>query len=277
MCVDMITASLTEEALNFTYNDIEVVDDKRCIISGADLCNTDMTWPVWLIEHHSYHRNRQQYSSRWELVGSMVNGEFTRSITVNDKYHTNYTIQSSDVIILLKDNTLRVVHRCPWLQLLASYIDAEFSYPTPKTMTVSVDSSTHDDETGCYSWNTTSDNYYWDDDGDLDDDGSYNGWPSFSSDEDEEEHTHLGWQLTTENRCDNSNWPKWMHHAWQLDSDEWNSVSPYPKGTGTGLISVYTSAGQRTVDWCDWLVYNTKTHTIGVCSNQFYTEVLGGR
>lgn len=234
-----------KKTLDFTYTDIASFNDSLCAVSGASLMNLDVAWPQWLVDYHSFRGVSSAGEAPAVWTARYIPGAvYTRTITVNDKDHTNYIIQPDDVIVLLNDNTLHVM-QCN-----------QFIYLTTTALTTNTPSP----------WALTFD--YTDDD-------SY--WTGLSyAEEEDNEHTHLGWQLTTANRIDNSDWPEWLHRAWQKDSCDIDSVNPYPRGTGTGLVSINTSAGQRTVDWCDWIVYNTKTESLGVCSHQFYTEVLGG-
>lgn len=62
-------------------------------------------------------------------------------------------------------------------------------------------------------------------------------------------------QMTRKRRIDNSQWPEWLHLAWQ--EERGNSGSAYPTiGTGDvdGTISLMTLEGEHLVLWNDWII-----------------------
>ena len=61
-------------------------------------------------------------------------------------------------------------------------------------------------------------------------------------------------QMTKERRADNSEWPMWLHMAWQMDRGVPGSVYPTVEGTGDGTLSIGTLEGQHLVSWGDWII-----------------------
>lgn len=60
-------------------------------------------------------------------------------------------------------------------------------------------------------------------------------------------------QMTQAHRKDNSEWPLWLHQAWDKERGEVGSL--YPQGTlsDDGLLSVGTLEGRLAVAWDDWI------------------------
>lgn len=72
-------------------------------------------------------------------------------------------------------------------------------------------------------------------------------------------------QMTKERRSDNSEWPQWLHEAWNKDFDEEGALFPewksngfdplaIPKRTGTDPLKIKTLEGVMSVDWDDWII-----------------------
>ena len=63
-------------------------------------------------------------------------------------------------------------------------------------------------------------------------------------------------QMTTERRQDNSEWPNWLNLAWNMENNEVGSVSPaeYPHSDGTDMLSVCTLEGAHLVSFGDWII-----------------------
>lgn len=58
-------------------------------------------------------------------------------------------------------------------------------------------------------------------------------------------------QMTEERRWDNSEWPQWLHEAWQLDSKESNSL--FCKMGGNTLF-IQTLEGEHRVTIGDYII-----------------------
>lgn len=65
-------------------------------------------------------------------------------------------------------------------------------------------------------------------------------------------------QMTEKTRIDNSNWPRWMHDAWQKDRGEKGSLSPWVDGTGDGPLKIDTPEGALRVSFGDWIIRGIK-------------------
>lgn len=60
--------------------------------------------------------------------------------------------------------------------------------------------------------------------------------------------------MTEERRTNNSEWPYWMHNAWNHDRGETGSLYPREEGTGEGLLCIGTLEGQQLVSWGDYII-----------------------
>jgi hypothetical protein len=63
-------------------------------------------------------------------------------------------------------------------------------------------------------------------------------------------------QMTEARRLDNSEWPNWLHQAWQKSSTENGAVFPkdYPNSDGRDLLLIMTLEGVHLVNWDDWII-----------------------
>ncbi len=63
-------------------------------------------------------------------------------------------------------------------------------------------------------------------------------------------------QMTKEASGDNSNWPNWLHSAWNKDFSEEGSLScvDYPYSDGTDNLQIKTLEGVHTVGWGDYII-----------------------
>lgn len=60
--------------------------------------------------------------------------------------------------------------------------------------------------------------------------------------------------MTPERRTNNSDWPVWMHRAWELDRETPGSLYPTEEGTMKGTLSIGTLEGEHLVSWGDWII-----------------------
>jgi hypothetical protein len=68
-------------------------------------------------------------------------------------------------------------------------------------------------------------------------------------------------QMTKARRLDNSEWPAWLHQAWQLSTTELGSVFCSPDGELVGEPSrlfIQTLEGTMKVEWGDWIIQGIK-------------------
>ena len=63
-------------------------------------------------------------------------------------------------------------------------------------------------------------------------------------------------QMTKEHRQDNSEWPNWLHRAWQMEPNEVGSVDPseFPNSDGTDRLKIHTLEGVHLVEWDDFII-----------------------
>jgi hypothetical protein len=61
-------------------------------------------------------------------------------------------------------------------------------------------------------------------------------------------------QMTQDRRVDNSDWPDWMHQAWNYERETSGSLYPTEEGTRDGMLSIGTLEGQHLVSWGDWII-----------------------
>jgi len=67
-------------------------------------------------------------------------------------------------------------------------------------------------------------------------------------------------QMTRERRADNSEWPEWLHKAWQLDHSYLGSLSceDYPNSDGMDRLQIRTLEGIHAVTCGDWIIRGVK-------------------
>lgn len=68
-------------------------------------------------------------------------------------------------------------------------------------------------------------------------------------------------QMTPERRVDNSEWPAWLHEAWNKDPSVEGSVCSLFFPTGNGIdnkLVIRTLEGALTVDWGYWIIRGVK-------------------
>ena len=63
-------------------------------------------------------------------------------------------------------------------------------------------------------------------------------------------------EMTEERRQDNSEWPAWMHEAWQKDRYEPGALYPLksPSSDGTYKLAIHTLEGDHLVEWGDFII-----------------------
>ena len=65
-------------------------------------------------------------------------------------------------------------------------------------------------------------------------------------------------QMTRERRTDNSDWPEWLHRAWNEEPGTPGWVGPLVEGTDDGLLEILTLEGMMLVGWDDWIIKGVK-------------------
>ena len=67
-------------------------------------------------------------------------------------------------------------------------------------------------------------------------------------------------QLTRSARASNTDWPSWMHDAWQKHFTEPGALSciGYPNSDGTDQLQIMTLEGLMRVGWDDWIIQGVK-------------------
>lgn len=61
-------------------------------------------------------------------------------------------------------------------------------------------------------------------------------------------------QMTKQRRIDNSDWPSWLHEAWNGERGQPGSVYPTIPGDGEGTLSIGTLEGEHCVSFGDWII-----------------------
>lgn len=59
-------------------------------------------------------------------------------------------------------------------------------------------------------------------------------------------------QMTRERREDNSEWPEWLHRAWNMDRDEVGALQILD--SDCGRLEIVTLEGAHVVSWDDWII-----------------------
>ena len=86
-------------------------------------------------------------------------------------------------------------------------------------------------------------------------------------------------QMTKKRRRDNSEWPVWLHQAWNKDHSEgavW--CEDYPNSDGTDRLVIGTLEGVYIVSWNDWIIQGVKGELYACKPDIFaqtYEEVIG--
>lgn len=63
-------------------------------------------------------------------------------------------------------------------------------------------------------------------------------------------------QMTKERREDNSEWPNWLHEAWNKSHGEIGALYPedYPNSNGSDRLRIQTLEGNQLVSWGDYII-----------------------
>lgn len=77
-------------------------------------------------------------------------------------------------------------------------------------------------------------------------------------------------QMTRERRASPEYWPRWLLNAWYSPRFSHGSLYPTDEGTGDGTLSVATRAGQRRVDWDDWII-RWENGDLGTCKPEIFS------
>ena len=65
-------------------------------------------------------------------------------------------------------------------------------------------------------------------------------------------------QMTKERRFDNSEWPHWLHRAWNETEFKEGSLSIDPDDPEREKLVIGTLEGVHRVDWDDWIIQGVK-------------------
>ena len=65
-------------------------------------------------------------------------------------------------------------------------------------------------------------------------------------------------QMTKERRMDNSEWPEWLHEAWNGNTDEVGTLQRVANTTPPDILEIYTLEGKMRVDWGDYIIRGVK-------------------
>lgn len=66
--------------------------------------------------------------------------------------------------------------------------------------------------------------------------------------------------MTQERRADNTEWPEWLHRAWQLEQGTIGCLGcvDFPNSDGTDELQIVTLEGTHRVSWGDWIIQGVK-------------------
>ena len=66
-------------------------------------------------------------------------------------------------------------------------------------------------------------------------------------------------QMTLERRTDNSEWPMWLHKAWNENEDAPGALQIVNRGDPMpNLLEIVTLEGKHLVSWNDWIIQGVK-------------------
>lgn len=71
-------------------------------------------------------------------------------------------------------------------------------------------------------------------------------------------------QMTEENRLNNSEWPLWAHKAWNFERETLGSLYPTIENTSDGTLSVGTIEGNKEIMFGDWICRYLETGNLDV-------------
>ena len=80
-------------------------------------------------------------------------------------------------------------------------------------------------------------------------------------------------QMTRERRLDNSEWPTWLHEAWQKLAAEPGALfcaEDHCSATETHTLFIQRWGGSRKVEWGDWIIHDEDG--IHACDPEFFEE-----
>jgi len=76
-------------------------------------------------------------------------------------------------------------------------------------------------------------------------------------------------QMTCERRQDNTEWPSWMHEAWNYDAGSDGSLFPAIRGSHDSHLVIGTLEGSMLVGWGDWIIRGVKGE-LYPCKNDIF-------
>lgn len=81
-------------------------------------------------------------------------------------------------------------------------------------------------------------------------------------------------QMTRQRRDDNSDWPCWLHMAWQKGPSGQGAVfaSMYPNSNGKDKLAIQTLEGMMIVEWGDWIIKGSQGE-LYPCKPDVFAEV----
>lgn len=65
-------------------------------------------------------------------------------------------------------------------------------------------------------------------------------------------------QMTEARRNDNSDWPEWLHRAWQLSEPEPGALCINEGDLKRQRLFIVTLEGRLHVEWNDWIIQGVK-------------------
>jgi len=61
-------------------------------------------------------------------------------------------------------------------------------------------------------------------------------------------------QMTKERRANNTDWPQWLHEAWNEGRNKAGSCQPVRESTSNGILEIVTLEGNHAVSWGDFII-----------------------
>lgn len=83
-------------------------------------------------------------------------------------------------------------------------------------------------------------------------------------------------QMTPARRADNSEWPQWMHQAWNKNAGQPGALLNQIEGSSDGPLCIETLEGRMKVNWNDFIIRGVKGELYPVRDDIFretYEEV----
>lgn len=78
-------------------------------------------------------------------------------------------------------------------------------------------------------------------------------------------------QMTERRRWDNSEWPSWLHEAWNRDYNDVGSLVIDYNDPEKARLLIHTLEGMMTINWGDWIIQGVQGE-LYPCKNEIFLQ-----